>query len=55
MGFFSNPISAVVKMALTPVAVAADVVKAATGNEPDTTKSTVESAVKDMEDWMEGK
>jgi hypothetical protein len=54
MGFFSNPISAVVKMALTPVAVAVDVVKVCTGDEPDTVKKTVESAVQDMEDWMEG-
>lgn len=38
MGFFSNIISATVKVALTPVSVVVDAVNVVTGNEPDTTK-----------------
>lgn len=49
MGFFSSIVGAVVKTALTPVAVVVDVVKVATDQEPDTTKELVKSAVKDGE------
>ena len=38
MGFFSNLVSGVVKVALTPVAVVADAVTVATGGDPDSTK-----------------
>lgn len=48
MGFFSNIISSVVKTALTPVAVVKDAVNVVTGEEPDTTKALIESAVEDV-------
>lgn len=44
MGFFSNIISSVVKVAITPVAVIVDVVKVVKGEEPDTTKDLLKSA-----------
>lgn len=53
MGFFSNLISATVKVALTPVAVVADAVNVVTGNEPDTTKDLLRSAGEDMEDAID--
>jgi len=53
MGFLTNMFSSVVKVALTPVAVVADVAKVATGNEPDTTKGLLRSAVNDVEDGMD--
>ena len=53
MGFFSNIISATVKVALTPVAIAADVVKVATGQEADTTKDLLRSAGKDAENAID--
>lgn len=49
MGFFSNIISAAVKTALTPVAVAVDVVKVVVGEDPETTKELLKSAGKDAE------
>lgn len=49
MGFFSEITSALVKTALTPVAVAVDAVKVVTGEKPDTTKELLESAGKDVE------
>lgn len=42
--------SAVVKTALTPVAVVKDVVNVATGEEADATKSLLESASDDVKD-----
>lgn len=53
MGFFSNLVSATVKTVLTPIAVASDVVKVATGNEADTTKNLLESAKDDARDAFE--
>lgn len=50
MGFFTNMLSSAVKVALTPVAIAADVVLTATLQEPDTTKKLLKSAVDDLED-----
>lgn len=53
MGLFdalSDLTSAVVKTALTPVAVAVDAAKVVTGNEPDTTKDLLKSAAQDLED-----
>ncbi len=49
MGFFSSITSAIVKTALTPVAVVADAVKVVTGQEPDTTKELLQSAGNDIE------
>jgi len=53
MGFFSNIISATVKVALTPVAVVKDVVNIATGEEADATKDLLKSAGEDAEEAME--
>lgn len=53
MGFFSNIISAAVKTALTPVAIVVDVVKVVKSEEPDTTKSLLESAGNDIDDAKE--
>lgn len=47
MGFFSNIISATVKVALTPVAIAKDVVNVAIGEDADTTKELLKSAGED--------
>lgn len=49
MGFFSNIISATVKVALTPIAVVKDVVNIATGEEPDATKELLQSAGEDAQ------
>ena len=52
MGFFGSLVGAVVKVATTPVAVAADVAKVATGQEPDTTKELVEETkVEITDEW----
>jgi hypothetical protein len=56
MGFFDfvgDVVSASVKVALTPVAVVKDAVNIATGEEPDATKSLLESAGEDLEDAMD--
>lgn len=53
MGFFSNIISTTVKAAITSVAIVADVVKVATGQEADTTKDLLRSAGKDAEQVMD--
>lgn len=53
MGFFSNIISATVKVVLTPVAVAKDIVNIATGEEPDTTKELLKSAGEDVSDAID--
>lgn len=50
MGFFSNLLSATVKVALAPVAVAKDVVNVATGEEADSTKKLLQSAGDDVEE-----
>jgi hypothetical protein len=47
MGFFTNIVSATVKVALTPLAIAKDVVNIATGEEVENTKRLLESAAED--------
>ena len=53
MGFLTNVLSATIKTALTPIAVAKDVVNIATGEEVDSTKSLLESAKDDVEEGFE--
>ena len=53
MGFFSDIISATVKVALTPVAVVKDVVNIATGEEADATKDLLKSAGEDLSDAVD--
>lgn len=53
MGFFSKLISATVKTALTPIAVVKDAVNVVIGEEADTTKDLLESAVEDVKDAMD--
>lgn len=53
MGFLTNIFSSAVKVALTPVAVAVDVVKVIKQEEPDTTKDLLKSAKDDAEDAMD--
>lgn len=48
MGFLTNMISATIKTALTPVAIAKDVVNVVTGDEPDSTKNLLSSAADDV-------
>ena len=48
MGFLSGIFSAVVKTALTPVAIVKDAVNVVTGEEADATKSLLESAAEDV-------
>jgi len=48
MGFLSGMLSAVVKTALTPVAIVKDAVNIATGEDADATKSLLESASDDV-------
>lgn len=50
MGFFGNIISATVKTALSPIAIAKDAVNIATGEEADATKKLLESAKEDASD-----
>lgn len=50
MGFLSGMFSAVVKTALTPVAIVKDAVNVVTGEEADATKSLFESAAEDVSD-----
>lgn len=53
MGLFdiiTGVTSAVVKVALTPVAIVKDVANIATGEDPDATKSLLESAGDDLEE-----
>lgn len=50
MGFLSGMVSAVVKTALTPVAIVKDVVNVVIGEEADSTKSLLESAAEDVSD-----
>jgi hypothetical protein len=53
MGFFSNIISATVKVAITPLAVVKDAVNVAVGEEPNSTKKLLESAGRDAERAMD--
>lgn len=53
MGFFSNIIGSVVKVALTPVAVVKDVVNIATGEDAYATKELLESAKEDAGEAMD--
>jgi hypothetical protein len=54
MGFLSNLVSGVVKVALTPIAVAKDAYDIATGEDANNTKDLIESAGEDFEDMIEG-
>lgn len=58
MGFFGGMLSAVVKTALTPVAIVKDAVNVVTGEEPDATEKLLESATEDarqaVEDIVDG-
>lgn len=53
MGFLSGMFSAVVKTALTPVAIVKDAVNVVTGEESDATKSLLESAAEDVSDAVD--
>ena len=53
MGFFSNILSATVKVGLTPVAIVADVVSIVKGDEPDNTKDLLKSAGDDFDDAID--
>lgn len=53
MGFLSGMFSAVVKTALTPVAIVKDAVNVVTGEEADATKSLLESASEDVSEATE--
>jgi len=53
MGFFSNIISSAVKVVISPVAVAVDVVKVVKGDKPNTTKKLLEGAGKDLSDAID--
>lgn len=48
MGFFSEIISATVKVALTPVAVVKDAIEVVKGEEPNNTKDLLKSAGEDL-------
>ena len=48
MGFLTNLISAAVKIAITPIAIAKDVVNVITDQETENTKRLLESASKDI-------
>ncbi len=50
MSFLGNAFSALVKTALTPIAVVKDVVNVATGEEADATKDLLESAGDDVKE-----
>lgn len=53
MGFLTNMISSVVKVALTPVGIVKDVAKVTVGIEPDSTKDLLKSAKDDAEEAMD--
>lgn len=59
MGFLGGIFSAVVKTALTPIAIAKDTVNVVIGEEPEATKELLESAAYDVseatEDLADGK
>ena len=49
MGFLGNTFGAIVKTALTPIAIVKDAVDVVTGEEPKNTKNLINSACKDAE------
>jgi len=53
MGFFSNLTSAIVKTALTPVAVVKDAYDVVTGEEPENVKDLLSSAGDDLSDAVD--
>jgi len=53
MGFFSNILSATVKTALTPLAIAKDAINVVTGEEAEATKQLLKSAREDASDAFE--
>lgn len=53
MSFFGNVFSAVVKTALTPIAVVKDVVNVATGQDVDATKKLLEEAGNDAKNSVD--
>jgi hypothetical protein len=53
MGFFSDVLSAVVKTAIAPVAIVKDIVDVAKGDEPNNTKSLLQSAGEDISDAID--
>lgn len=53
MGFFTDIISATVKVALTPVAIVKDIANIATGEEATATKELLESAADDASDAID--
>jgi hypothetical protein len=53
MGFLSGMFSAVVKIALTPVAIVKDAVNVVIGEEADATISLLESAAEDVSDSVD--
>ncbi len=53
MGFFSNLTSAIVKTALTPIAVVKDAGSVALGLDANNTRDLLESAGEDLEDAMD--
>ena len=53
MGFFSDILSATVKVALTPIAIVKDVVNIATDNDANATKDLLNSAGEDFSDAID--
>jgi len=53
MGFFSDILSATVKTVLTPVAIVKDAVDIVKGEEPNNTKSLLQSAGEDLSDAID--
>lgn len=53
MGFFSNILSATVKVALTPLAIVNDAMAVVTGEEPKSTKGILKSAEDDFSDAID--
>ena len=53
MGFFSDILSATVKTVLTPIAIVKDAVDIFKGEEPNNTKSLLQSAGEDLSDAVD--
>lgn len=53
MAFFGNLVSGIVKVALSPIAIAKDVVDVAIGEEPENTKKLLSSAGDDVKDSID--
>ena len=53
MGFFSEILSATVKVVLTPIAIVKDAVEVVKGEEPENTKKLLKSAGKDFDDAID--